>query len=301
MDNNSIEPFIHKKIVVLRKDASAEAAARAMSQQRIGCVVVSNGRGRFIGLVTDRDILRKIVAEGRDLDTPIGSILMGRLISVGPGSRLDDVLKIMETYGIRRVPVIRRHGGKEHGMGLLSLDDLIVAKRVSRDQLSRILRSQVRPSMAFPRLWRSRARREQTFGLFMRKIRQATGLETGRAESFLLHFFSALIQRLPSSGAEEFISQLPGILQDSLLTYPTGPNRKITAKTLRAELQLQFNLTRRRVEQLLQVIWRTIHEITESGELDDVMAQLPLDLQDLLTEEQRLAGGESFAGPLGAY
>jgi len=302
--NNSIEPFIHTKIVVLNKNEPASVAAKAMSEQRVGCVVVSDTNGHFIGVVTDRDIVRQLIAQGRSIDVSIGSLLIGTLISVEPDADLVEVLDVMEEYGIRRVPVIRKRGKREHCDGLVSLDDLIVAKRVSRDQLSRILRHQVRPRKVFQRLDRSQARRHQTYGNFMKRLRSATGLETGRAEEFLLTTLSAIVQRLPKVGAEQFISQLPGVLQDSLFTFPTGPNRNLTAKKLMNQLQTEFDLSKTKVQYLLEASWRTLVELVKSGELDQVLGQLPKDFRELLGYEsydgQRVAG-EYYEGTFNPY
>jgi CBS domain-containing protein/uncharacterized protein (DUF2267 family) len=281
--NNSIDPFIHNKIIVLNQHEPAHVAAQAMNEKGVGCILVSSGHGRFLGLLTDRDLVRRAIAQGHDIDSPIGWLITDNpLISVTPSANLLEVLKLMEEYGIRRVPVIKKLGRKEHCEGLISLDDLIVAKRVSPDQLSRIIRCQVRPKKVFRRLDRRMARRDQTYGKFMTKLRKATGLEKERADEFLLSLLSKLVQRLPQKGADQFASQLPGVLQDALITYPPGPNRKVTANKLVKELQSEFDLTDTKTVNLCRAAWRTLKEITKSGELNHVIAQLPEEFEELL-------------------
>ncbi len=281
--NNSIDPFIHNKIIVLNKKEPAHVAAQAMNDKGVGCILVSDGRGHFLGMLTDRDLLRRAIAQGRDIEVPIGSLLTDDLlVTVDPSANLKEVLKLMEENGIRRVPVIKKIGTREHCEGLISLDDLIVAKRVSTDQLSRIIRRQVRPKKVFQVLDRRKARRDQTYGRLMTNFRKATGLEKERADAFLLSLISKLVQRLPEEGAMQFASQLPGVLQDELVTYPAGPDRKISASKVVKQLQAEFDLTDSKAESFCKAAWTCLREFTKSGELNHVIAQLPEAFEKLL-------------------
>jgi CBS domain-containing protein len=62
--------------------------------------------GRLIGMITDRDIAVRVVAEGRDLgSTTVGDAHTDQLVTVQPEQDLDDALALMARYQVRRIPV----------------------------------------------------------------------------------------------------------------------------------------------------------------------------------------------------
>ena len=81
-------------------------AARIMKQQDVGPVPVCEGE-RLVGVVTDRDIVLRVVAEGRDPQaTTIGEIDSSDLETVSPDDDLDSALRKMASAQVRRLPVV---------------------------------------------------------------------------------------------------------------------------------------------------------------------------------------------------
>jgi CBS domain-containing protein len=107
--------------VVLSGDKSLEDAARVMRDHDIGDVLVSRD-GTLAGLVTDRDIVVRGLAEGRATAT-LDDICTRQLIAVDPEADLTAAAQIMEAHAIRRLPVL------EDGepVGMVSLGDLAQA------------------------------------------------------------------------------------------------------------------------------------------------------------------------------
>lgn len=102
--------------------ASLVDAAKKMRDEGIGNVVVMNG-DEPCGIVTDRDIVVKAVAEGKNpADTPLDEVCAHQLVSVSPGDSVDKAVGIMREKAIRRVAVM--DGGKLTGM--VSLGDLAI-------------------------------------------------------------------------------------------------------------------------------------------------------------------------------
>jgi CBS domain-containing protein len=80
-------------------------AARIMRDQNVGSLPVVE-EGRLIGMITDRDIVIRLVAEGRDLEsTSVGDAYTDQPVTVEPEQNLDDALQLMARYQVRRLPV----------------------------------------------------------------------------------------------------------------------------------------------------------------------------------------------------
>jgi CBS domain-containing protein len=82
-------------------------AARLMAQSDVGPIPVVEG-DRPVGLVTDRDIVVRAVAEGRDPQmTTVGEIASKDLVTVEPDQSLEDALELMARRQLRRLPVVK--------------------------------------------------------------------------------------------------------------------------------------------------------------------------------------------------
>ncbi|MFF8032032.1 MULTISPECIES: CBS domain-containing protein [unclassified Streptomyces] len=101
-------------------------AARLMREQDIGDVLVAYDCDLF-GVLTDRDIVLRAVAEGSDPETTAVGSLCTRppLVTLGPEDTTDHAVELMRRYAVRRLPVVE-HGGCP--VGLVSLGDLAVSE-----------------------------------------------------------------------------------------------------------------------------------------------------------------------------
>jgi CBS domain-containing protein len=103
----------------LPASASVSDAARQMRELNIGDVLVEQ-EGRLMGIVTDRDIVVRVVAEGRDVTSKLGDIVSSEVVCITPAESADDAIHLMRERALRRVPVV------ENGrpVGIVSLGDL---------------------------------------------------------------------------------------------------------------------------------------------------------------------------------
>jgi CBS domain-containing protein len=86
--------------------ASVSDAARLMRTEDVGSLPVVED-GRLTGMLTDRDIAMRVVAEGKDpMLTTVGEIASGDLVTVRPEQNLDEALRLMAQYQVRRLPVV---------------------------------------------------------------------------------------------------------------------------------------------------------------------------------------------------
>ena len=96
-------------------------AAEAMRANDIGDVIVVDDNGALTGILTDRDIVVRVVAEGRDpRATRIGDIASRELVAVSPDDPVDRAVQLMRERAIRRLPVVEQ--GKP--VGIVSIGDL---------------------------------------------------------------------------------------------------------------------------------------------------------------------------------
>jgi signal-transduction protein with cAMP-binding, CBS, and nucleotidyltransferase domain len=110
--------------VTLQATASVVDAARAMRDSDIGDVIVVEN-GRICGIVTDRDIAIRGVAEGRDISSlTLGDICSRQLTTLSPTDSVEDAVLLMREKALRRLPVVE--GGKP--VGIVSLGDLAVTQ-----------------------------------------------------------------------------------------------------------------------------------------------------------------------------
>jgi CBS domain-containing protein len=120
----TVGEFMTTRLVTMDGTDTLTAAAQEMRDRAIGDVIVCDGES-VIGIVTDRDITVRGVAEALDVDTTtLDQILSQDIVTV---TQYDDAVAaadLMRTYGVRRLPVI------EDGrlIGLVSLGDLAVER-----------------------------------------------------------------------------------------------------------------------------------------------------------------------------
>jgi CBS domain-containing protein len=106
--------------VMLRPEQTLTDAACAMRDFAVGCVLVA-GKRRLHGLITDRDIVVRAIADARDPATLALSDVCSRDIAVvAPTDDLDDAVKIMRRRAVRRLPVVE----DGRAVGIVSLGDL---------------------------------------------------------------------------------------------------------------------------------------------------------------------------------
>ena len=117
-----VREYMATDLVSREHQESVRTAAQAMDQEDIGDVLVTDG-GDLCGIVTDRDLVVRVLAEGGDADdVTLGDVCSHDLHTAGPDEDLQEVARRMREAAIRRVPVV------EDGepVGILSIGDLAI-------------------------------------------------------------------------------------------------------------------------------------------------------------------------------
>jgi CBS domain-containing protein len=138
-----LDDLIQRPIITIATDTSCAEAARIMRDQNIGALVVADEDDAPLGVVTDRDLVARVIAEGKQApEVTVGEVMSDHPIFLSNQRSLDDAITTMRDLGIRRLPVVDEQGRLE---GMLSMDDVL---SLISDQLSRLgeaIRTEIRP------------------------------------------------------------------------------------------------------------------------------------------------------------
>lgn len=142
--------IMHQDPVVCFPEETAEAAARTMAEQGTGMLpVVERGSGgKLLGVVTDRDICLRVVAEGRDPKTvKVSECMTSSPVCCGPRDDIRFAMLLMREHQIRRIPVVNA----EHRIGGMVTFSNLVNSRFDPEALMDTFRRTCYPaSRALP-------------------------------------------------------------------------------------------------------------------------------------------------------
>jgi CBS domain-containing protein len=115
-----ISDVMTRDVQTVRPDQTAREAASFMLSADAGAIPVTNG-DRLIGMITDRDIAVRGVAEGRGPETPVRDLMTNDIVAARMDDDTDDVAVRMSEAQVRRLPVVDE---QEKLCGIVSLADL---------------------------------------------------------------------------------------------------------------------------------------------------------------------------------
>ncbi len=140
----TIGKVCNREVVFIHAQASVPEAARLMREYHVGDLVVikeKTGKRVPVGIITDRDIVLEVIAEGVSMDdVSVGDIMSNHLVTARENDGLLDTIKVMRAKGVRRLPVVN---DDNELVGILSVDDLIdlfseqigdLARLIAREQ-----------------------------------------------------------------------------------------------------------------------------------------------------------------------
>jgi len=121
----TVADLVHAKarsgVVSISPAATVREATVLMNEHGIGALVVTAGR-RLVGIFTERDVLRRVVAESRPPDaTLVGEVMTADVLCCGPETAIDEVADLMRCRRVRHVPVVDPAAGL---VGLVSIGDV---------------------------------------------------------------------------------------------------------------------------------------------------------------------------------
>lgn len=118
-----------RDVRLVRPDQTIKDAAHLMAELDIGCLPVEEG-DRMVGMITDRDIAVRAIAEGRGPQTAIREVMSRDVKYCYDDQSVDDVTRNMGDIRVRRLPVVDRN---KRLVGILSLGDLAIDESAQDD------------------------------------------------------------------------------------------------------------------------------------------------------------------------
>ena len=121
-----LEEIMTKDVVTVKTSVTVEKAVDLMNKHEIGCLVVVNSRNP-IGMVTERDILKRVIPQIKKSEkTKISDVMSKPLITAAPATQVGEAAKLMFKRKIKKLPVV------EDGqlVGLVTLTDLVRSEEI---------------------------------------------------------------------------------------------------------------------------------------------------------------------------
>ncbi|WP_435742241.1 CBS domain-containing protein [Nocardioides sp. SYSU DS0663] len=127
-------------VVTIRPDAGVRELLAALAEHNVGALVVSSDGTTVEGIVSERDVVRRLHQDGTVVDTVVSAIMTSDVATCPPDTDLDDLMQVMTDRRFRHVPVV------EDGrlVGIVSIGDVVKHKigqlQFERDQLDSYVR-----------------------------------------------------------------------------------------------------------------------------------------------------------------
>jgi len=136
----SIGRICVREVETVEPNETVYLAARRMLQRAVGSLVVVSDANQPIGILTDRDLVERVLAKGRSpVDTLVQDVMSTGLKTITEDGAIESVLALMRSGRFRRVPVVD-DGGRL--VGLISLDDVLMLRATEFTQIGRLLQQE---------------------------------------------------------------------------------------------------------------------------------------------------------------
>jgi CBS domain-containing protein len=125
------------KTDIEKVDASVNVkeAARRMSEKKIGCLLVVEGH-KLLGIVTEDDIIKKVVVEGKSPhDITVEDIMVREVIHISPEETIEAAAELMTEKSIKKLPVV----GNKRLLGIITATDMVAAEPKMMEHLGELI------------------------------------------------------------------------------------------------------------------------------------------------------------------
>ena len=128
----TVKDFMTTNVITIDVNKTALETAKLMHQQDVGDLVVMDGV-EAKGIVTERDLVRRVMAMKKPLDTKVSEVMSNPLITIDQDAPLRDAARLMVKYKIRRLPVTK----KSMLVGIIATNDF--ARHIGKKTFSEVM------------------------------------------------------------------------------------------------------------------------------------------------------------------
>ncbi|MGQ9551030.1 MAG: CBS domain-containing protein [Candidatus Bathycorpusculaceae bacterium] len=115
-----VEDVMVREVITIDENATVKEAVEVMNKFEIGCLIAVK-KGKAVGIITERDLLRRVIAETLDANkTKVNQVMSSPLVVVEPSTDLEEAVKLMFQMKIKKLPVVQ----DKRLVGLVSLTDI---------------------------------------------------------------------------------------------------------------------------------------------------------------------------------
>jgi len=115
-----VEDVMVKEVITIDENSTVKDAAEVMNKFEIGCLIAVK-KGKAMGIITERDLLKRVVAEAKDANkTKVKDVMSSPLVVVEPTMDLEEAVRLMFQMKIKKLPVVE----EKRLVGLVSLTDI---------------------------------------------------------------------------------------------------------------------------------------------------------------------------------
>jgi CBS domain-containing protein len=131
----NVSDVMNRTVRTIDPNASIQQAAELMSKYRIGSLIVVE-KGKLAGIITEHDILSKVVAQAKDVNNvKVKDVMTRNVIVVSPDMELEDAAQLMLDKGIKKLPVV----SNRQLIGIITATDICTAEPKLIQSLSTLL------------------------------------------------------------------------------------------------------------------------------------------------------------------
>lgn len=129
-----VENIMVEEVISISVDATIMEAVKLMNNNNIGCLIVAK-RGEALGIITERDILTRVIAKARNVEATRVSDVMSKPLILGESEMfLDDAVKMMFQEGIKKLPLMKNG----ELVGIVTLSDIARVTNI-RPQITQVV------------------------------------------------------------------------------------------------------------------------------------------------------------------
>jgi CBS domain-containing protein len=133
----TLKQLLTRQVDTARRDETAWQAAERMHQHAVGALVVVDAENLVVGILTDRDLVERVMATNRDArTTKVEQVMTRSPVTVNADAPLESVLARMKQGRFRRVPVV---DDSDRLVGLVTMDDILMWLARQLDMIARLV------------------------------------------------------------------------------------------------------------------------------------------------------------------